>query len=410
VTRQPHGAVLQPAIARSAPFPSSARPDYNASIGYLRAFVRLLVFAFHSVLAYYPGPFPFSKPLLRMAVPVLDSKHFAGARILVAFNEISAMSLMFFLSGLFLWPSLTKKGAAGFLRERTVRLGFPFLASAGLVAAIAYYPEYLLANPGHASIADYGRTWLTLGRWMSGPAWFLLVLFIYDLAAVGLYVIAPQWGRRLGDFAASAAARPWRFCVAVIAVSALAYAPLALAFGPYEWWHIGPFWLQQCRALQYAAYFFIGAGVGAYGLNRGLTARDGMLARGWKWWGLAAIAAFLIVANILRKSISAHVEQTLLWGTIANVGWVVCCAICSFALLALFLRFTRRSPILDNFANNSYAMYLVHYMFVTWAQYALLPASLPAPAKALCVFTVVIAGSWLLAAAVRRIPAVARII
>jgi peptidoglycan/LPS O-acetylase OafA/YrhL len=378
------------------------------AVGYLRGFARLMVFALHSVAAYFPGPFPASGPVLTQSIPVRDVQHFAGARILVAFNEISLMSLLFFLSGLFLWPSLTKKGGAGFLRERLVRLGAPFLVCGGLVAAIAYCPSYLQSAPLHPSVADYARTWLTPDRWTTGPAWFLLILFVYDLMAIALYAVAPTWGTRLAKLAAGASARPLRFCLLVMLVSGVAYIPLALILGPYDWWHISIFWLQKSRALEYAAYFFSGAAVGAFGLSRGLLARDGGLARRWYWWGLAAIPAFLIAANLLRLTVSRHWEQDLVWGTLADVGWVICCAICSFALMAIFVRFAQRTPLLDNFANNSYGMYIVHYMFVTWTQYALLKVTMPAPAKWLCVLAVTVAGSWVLAGTLRRIPIVAR--
>jgi hypothetical protein len=159
----------------------ATKADYNVAVGYLRAFARLLVFALHSFVAYYAGPHPLTPAVLRMSIPIDDPKHFAGARILVAFNEISLMSLLFFLSGLFLWPSLSKKGAGQFLRERVVRLGLPFVVCGGLVAAIAYYPAYL-ASTARPSLGDYFSTWLAPGRWMTGPGWFLLVLFIYDLS------------------------------------------------------------------------------------------------------------------------------------------------------------------------------------------------------------------------------------
>ena len=46
-------------------------------------------------------------------------------------------------------------------------------------------------------------------------------------------------------------------------------------FGAYDWWHFGFLWVQKSRALHYGAYFFLGAGAGAYGLRRGLVAKDG---------------------------------------------------------------------------------------------------------------------------------------
>ncbi|MBV9996592.1 MAG: acyltransferase [Caulobacteraceae bacterium] len=387
---------------------ATARPGYNVAVGYLRAFSRLLVFALHAVVAYYPGPYPLHGDAARISMPVMDVRHFAGARILVAFNEISLMSLLFFLSGLFLWSSLSRKGAIGFFRERLVRLGLPFLVCGGVVAAIAYYPAYLQATPDHPSLAGYAQTWLTPAHWTTGPAWFLLILFIYDLIAIGLYLAAPGWGQRLALVAAGARERPLRFFLVTVAISAVAYLPLAMLLGPYDWWHWSIFWLQKCRVLEYAAFFFLGAAVGAFGLSRGLLAPDGALARRWGWWGAAAIVVFLIAANVLRKTTTHGLDYHPLWGNIANIGWVICCAVCAFALMAVFVRFAKRTPLLDNFANNSYGMYIVHYMFVTWTQYALLGAAISPIAKWLCVLAVTVTGSWALAAALRRIPAVGR--
>jgi peptidoglycan/LPS O-acetylase OafA/YrhL len=386
---------------------ASSRPDYNVAVGYLRGFARFLVFALHSIVAYYRGPYPPAGPVLDQSIPVRDHAQFAGARFLVAFNEISLMSLLFFLSGLFLWSSLQRKGPGGFLRERVARVLIPFVVCGGLVSAIAHYPTYL-QSAVHPSIAGYARTWLSPDHWTTGPGWFLLILFIYDLIAIGLYYAAPDWGPRIARVAADSAARPGRFFVRLLIVSAVAYVPLVFLFGSLDWWHIGFFWLQKSRALVYACYFTFGAAVGALGLSRGLLAKDGMLAKQWTWWGLAAVAVFLVAGNVLRHTLDHNLEKQPFWGAASAIGWVVCCALCSFALLAIFVRFAKRSRLIDNFVNNSYGMFLVHYMFVTWSQYALLSAPLPGPVKWLCVLSITTAASWTLAAALRRIPVIGR--
>ncbi len=48
---------------------------------------------------------------------------------------------MFFLSGLFVWHSLERKGAARFLGDRARRLGVPFVAAFLVLAPMAYYPS-----------------------------------------------------------------------------------------------------------------------------------------------------------------------------------------------------------------------------------------------------------------------------
>jgi fucose 4-O-acetylase-like acetyltransferase len=71
------------------------------------------------------------------------------------------MALMFFVSGLFVWSSLIRKGNASFLRDRFKRLGIPFLFAAAIVAPLAYYPSYLMA--GGRGVADYVHDWLSFG-------------------------------------------------------------------------------------------------------------------------------------------------------------------------------------------------------------------------------------------------------
>ncbi len=71
------------------------------------------------------------------------------------------MSLMFFVSGLFSWSSLRRKGASRFVRDRLLRLGIPFVFAAAIVAPLAYYPSYLLL--GERGVAGFIHDWLIDG-------------------------------------------------------------------------------------------------------------------------------------------------------------------------------------------------------------------------------------------------------
>jgi hypothetical protein len=86
-------ALSRPAAKASA----MDRADYNVAVGYLRAFARFLVFALHASMAYYKDRLPLSRADLQFSAPVIDHAKFAGSRILIGFNEITLMSLMFFL-------------------------------------------------------------------------------------------------------------------------------------------------------------------------------------------------------------------------------------------------------------------------------------------------------------------------
>jgi peptidoglycan/LPS O-acetylase OafA/YrhL len=396
----------QPALTAAAPAGSRAR--FSPAIGYLRGFIVAMVVAHHAVLAYCPFvPAPPASlstvPRAWEAFPIADARRWAGFVPFVGFNDIFFMSLMFFLSGLFVWHGLEKKGGARFLRDRLLRLGLPFAAMAAAVAPLAYYATYLQAS-GRADLAGFLRQWLSLGHWPAGPGWFVWVLLGFDGLAALLFAAAPRWGETLGRMTSGASRRPVVFFAALAGISAMAYIPMALLFTPGSWTGFGPFVFQTSRILHYLAYFQIGAGAGAWGVDRGLLARDGALARRWPLWAMAALVLF--------GAAEAPVVLGLAWPKwAADFGFVLSCAASSFAFLALFIRWASgRFRWWDSLSANSYAIFLLHYPCVSWLQYALLPAALPAMVKGAAVFVGALAASWGAAAAIRRIPAVARVV
>ncbi|MFL6463394.1 MAG: acyltransferase family protein [Bryobacteraceae bacterium] len=396
------------------PLQRQSTPPYNFAAGYLRAFLTVLVLAHHAVLAYISFAPPPSRSLLTqpqwwLAFPVVDSHRWAGFDLLVGFNDVFFMSLMFFLSGLFVWNSLRRKGASAFLHDRALRLGVPFLVAVAVLAPLAYFPAYLMTGSG-ASLGAFGKQWLSLGHWPSGPAWFLSILLAFDCLAAALWAKFPHWGTSLGRALSRVWRTPWTSFLFLVAVSALAYIPMTLAFNPMSWTTFGPFTFQTSRLFHYAVYFLIAIVLGAVGLDRGLLARDGKLARRWTRWLTAAFLAFGLQVVVGLTALSAHTAIPM-WTTLAGFTFVLSCAASSFACLALFARFAaRRFCMFDSLRDNAYGIYLVHYAFVSWLQYALLKAALPTATKGLFVFLGALALSWATVAALRRIPAVARVI
>jgi hypothetical protein len=82
-----------------------------------------------------------------------------------------------------------------------------------------------------------------------------------------------------------------------------------------------------------------------------------------------------------------------------------------FFLIAVSLHFaTRHSRLLDSLSANAYGLYLVHYNFVVWLQYALLGTVLFAMIKAAVVFGGTLVLSWIAVLGVQRIPFGAQLI
>jgi surface polysaccharide O-acyltransferase-like enzyme len=130
-------------------------------------------------------------------------------------------------------------------------------------------------------------------------------------------------------------------------------------------------------------------------------------------WSIAAFVSYVVATGAVIAMISAamHGHPNAALATFCNAMFSISCATISFACIALFLRFaTKARRVFDSLSANAYGIYLLHYVCVTWLQYALLREELPGVAKAMLVFGGALAASWGLSAALRRIPAVARVV
>jgi glucans biosynthesis protein C len=370
--------------------------------------VVLIVVAFHSCIAYLDSlpssAQPFNSPPYQWrSFPIIDSQRWFGFDLFCASQDIYLMSLMFFLSGVFVWPSLVRKGSWDYIRRRFLRLGLPFGLAVFLLMPVVYYPVYLVTatDPG---VAAFLHSYLALPFWPSGPPWFLWELLVLNIVAAGVHRSAPRWETLLAKMA-SLGAQPSRFFAALVTASALAYVPLAIAYTPWQWLQLGPFGLQLSRPLHYAVYFFTGLGIGVDGIENGLLASDGLLARRWAMWLLVACAAFLLWTAPTALLFQLRDAAPLGLQISADLGFALSCAGSSFFVIAVFLHSaTNRSWVLDSLSRNAYGIYLAHYVFVVWLQYALLNAPVPAFLKAAIVFGLALGLSWVASAALRRLP------
>jgi len=114
---------------------------HNIAVGYLRGFIIVLVLAHHSAIAYSVFA-RFNSQHYLWGAPIVDSQRWLGFDLLVLFNDIFFVPLMFFLSGLFAWPSLARKGNWAFVRDRSLRLGLPFALAVLFLMPLAYYPSF----------------------------------------------------------------------------------------------------------------------------------------------------------------------------------------------------------------------------------------------------------------------------
>jgi len=386
----------------------------NLALDYLKTTVIVLVVAYHAVLAYCGYPPVGSEHGLfagRPGIPIMDAVTWPGFAYPGRLVDTWMMALMFFISGLFVWSSLERKGWLAFLRDRTLRLGLPFVIAVVVLMPITWYPSALL-NGWDRGFLAYLPRFYAAGTWSPGPTWFLWVLLAFSAVLVAVIALAPGTVAALGRVGAAAQRWPIAFFLTLAAFSAgaLILSLAALGTDDLSWYAIGPFVAQRSRLAHYVIYFLAGVGIGIYGVERGLLAGDGPLVSHWaSWLGAGAASAALYLVLTARfpwvMSYRGPYLVTIAWG----LAFALACAAQGFALLAVFLRFTNRpSVILENLQGNAFGIYIIHYFFIIWMQYALLGVPLPAAVKAGSVFVAALAASWAITAALRRIPVVRR--
>jgi Acyltransferase family len=371
----------------------------NAPIDRARSFLTLVVLLHHAVIPY-------------THFGHTDAKSWIGFDVVVLATDSFFMAMFFFLSGLFVWPSLTHKTPAVHLYDRLLRLGLPFAIAALTIIPIAYYAIELRQHPDVSFAAFWWKT-VTVGPWPSGPIWFIWVLLAFDLIASQLYRLSPRLVDPINRLSLQGYERPAKFFLVMLAVTACIYIPGRVYFGPGRWFSFGPFDVQAGRVLFYASYFLIGAGVGAANFDRGLLSAEGRLAKSGGTWAIVALIPYCLMWGLI------YVKREILGNPVWLPHWyeasyglffAAFSAAILFAIMGFFLGSKRPWTLLDRMQGDAYGIFLVHYPIVLWLQYWLFDYDLPAIAKASVAFVLTVALSWAVTAALRKIPGATRVL
>ncbi|MHB8138284.1 MAG: acyltransferase family protein [Smithellaceae bacterium] len=370
----------------------------DIAIDYLRSGVTMLVVAHHAALAYVVVSRYDAENYVKSTAPIVDTVRWMPLDLFVGWNDMFFMCLMFFISGLFIVPSLDRKGAGRFLIDRAKRLGIPFLISAILLSPLAYYPSWLASNA--SSQGDFLQRFFTTDGWSEGPAWFIWVLLMFCAVVAFVHRLIPNLMRKLFWTAAS----PGNLVIVFLSVSLIATIPLRLFIPPADWTHLaGPMHFHTWRILLYFSWFLLGCALGGANPDQSLSRAN------LKSWPLLLILGGLTyLAHGLLETQGAGLAKAPAWlmNTILTIIYCLSCTFTSLGALGLARAFFQIAhPLADSLTENAYGIYIFHYVFVIWIQFTLLAQPLPAVLKFLIVFSGALTASWFLTALLRKTPA-----
>ena len=175
-----------------------------------------------------------------------------------------------------------------------------------------------------------------------------------------------------------------------------------------------PLPIQTSRILLYAGYFLTGVGIGVVSLRAGILGEKGELARRWPaWLAFASLffGAILLVIYVRHNWIADFDSPPLAWQAGYSLAFALFSAAMTFTVLTVSLAFASSGmKLLDAMRPSAYGIFLTHYIFILWLQYAVYDHSWPAVVKFAVVFAGTLALSWAVTWLLRKIPVVARMI
>lgn len=305
------------------------------------------------------------------------------------------MGFLFFLAGFFVPGSYDRKGPARFLRDRFVRLGVP-----SLLFMLVVHPltgQYLLHWWGDDFAGGYWR-YISRFRFLggSGPMWFAVALFFFNVA----YVV---WKRiRPGQRNPVAVEPKWRH---IWLTGGLIWV-LAFLIRTVQPMGTSVLNMQLCYFAQYVVLFALGIvarrrrWLELLGDRMGFTALAlGALGGPALWF--AMFLALRAIPNSIR---------------LLNGGWNLpsavysfwesfyCVAICT-GLLALYRRFVNRRGRVEAFlSDNSFGVYFIHTPVLIAISLLMTAWALPAVEKFALAAAAAIFASYGVAFALRSVP------
>ncbi|MGW7041304.1 acyltransferase family protein [Streptomyces avermitilis] len=172
-----------------------ALPERRPELDAIRMLVVFGLIFFHSALVFATDDDYYVK----------NSETTQVIMILAGFAVVWAMPVLFLISGLGSWYSLRRRGAAGFVKERLLRLGVPLVFATLVLNPLPQWLRLRSADPGydepylaflphfydvHVDLAEF--PFLLQGEhFETGHLWFVVLLLAFSLMLALLFRVLP---------------------------------------------------------------------------------------------------------------------------------------------------------------------------------------------------------------------------
>lgn len=375
-------------------------------IDYLRSLNIIGTVIFHSFLAYSHYLKTLDKTFIA-SFPMLDpNTSLKVADILLLLRPLFSMPLMFYLSGLFVWRGINKRGSIGYLRHRFIRLIMPLIIATILVMPMTFAPMAIKLNDGILpTSASQIFSILMPDDYQLAHLWFLWVLFAFDCIAIAMHQF---WNKKL-EVVWMNMNNQAIYIILTIAV-VVTYQLMADIGGKSGWLTIaGPLSIPASRIGLYLIYFFLGVLMGSQALSDDVKSYNVFCFTASNKPSIPiGICAIVTTCCLAYAQINVHQFSDLVDTRITDIfinglysisGMLLVMS----AILIAKNHLAQESRWLDILNKDAYGIYIIHYLFVAWFQYLLIDFAIPGEYKPLITTFLSIPLSWLISDGVRKI-------
>jgi peptidoglycan/LPS O-acetylase OafA/YrhL len=347
----------------------------------LRAFVVVLVVVLHGAMVYMVDAPPWWY--------VIDAQSSLFFTILVILVDVPIMLIMFYISGHFALPSLVKRGPEGFLKEKFIRIGAPWIFGVLFLAPLTAY-IYFVSRGIDMSYLEYWSSTFWSTSFQQSVYWFLGILMLLFF----LLVLAYDISERLRTAQPQLSRPGWKFFTIFWALMSLGMLIL-MGWFPIDTWFTNMRILvfQPLRLPLYFGYFVLGI----YAYLNGWFRPGGYSPRLLPWAAIWLGSGLLYLAN--RIFVLPNAADLL----IPEIGHALLFnAFCLSSLMAGIALFQQKvnidTPFWQSLSTNSYGIYYIHPLILYPLALLARPFSLPLFLKAPLVIISAILLSWVVSA------------
>ncbi len=344
----------------------------------LRAFAILLVIILHASMSYMAYA-----PKWWYVVDTQQSIIFTKMVLLI---DVPVMLVMFFLAGYFACPSLAKKGAPLFCKDKFIRVGVPWIIGVLLLAAPT---TYMIFYSRHIPVSFWQflqhHFWHEM--YQQSVYWFLGILLLFFLVFCLISVFHPKLLAQKSDITQPR----WSLFVLFAVLMTLGFWVMNQFFSLGSWYNRGYiFMFQPVRAPLYIGYFLLGI----YAFHHGWLTDKGYIPRLIPWLICCLASGYLYLQY--RLYIPAPTQTTSLLKAGNAILFNSFCLSALMASIAIFRLIVNSNHLFFKaLADNSYGMYFIHPLILYPLVYIAKPVTAALIVKSASVVLLTCLLSWL---------------